>query len=87
MKTGRAPTQVEPGALHHSAMVALRESGFIVVEGTRGPERDRQTAAALCESFCRAWREDYFQDCLRKKDTEITADDVERLWKVLMDAA
>jgi dienelactone hydrolase len=51
--------------------------GFIVVEGTQGPSEDRQKAGALSTAFCRAWREDYFQDCLHKKDDEITGRDIE----------
>ena len=52
--------------------------GFIVVEGTQGSLKDRQTAGALCEAFCQAWREDYLQDCLHKKDYEITGQEIEQ---------
>jgi len=52
-------------------------AGFIVVEGTQGPLEDRRKANALSEAFCQAWRQDYFQDCLHKKDDEITDRDIE----------
>jgi hypothetical protein len=39
METERSPVRVVPGALPSSAMVALQESGFVVVEGPFPVER------------------------------------------------
>lgn len=52
------------------------KSGFIVVSGTSGTIEQKQTILAATNTICKNWKKNFFTNCTRKNDTEISDADL-----------
>lgn len=52
------------------------KSGFIVVSGTSGTAEQNKSIKVATDTFCDNWKEDFFTNCERKEDVEISDSDL-----------
>jgi hypothetical protein len=92
-KNGRMVLQIEPIAPQEGLYKNRNIEGpishafaqpFLLVQGSRGDIAAQKSIEQVVESIEKSWKKNYFVGCRRKKDRDVTAEDIRNLNLILV---